>query len=186
MTAIGCRRRLQSRQAPVRSRPFQRSRNRESTSPGRCLIPGMFRLQGFAPSWRFTPPESVRACFIPVALLGFTPFEASPFGDRRCLVGGSSTRMPLLSARLPGLDPSESSSPALQGLACKAARGFLGFLPSRGSIPCDVRLFRVVLPRAWCRLAKAVRHCSAECFRRSGWQPHREAAAPPGVSRRLP
>jgi hypothetical protein len=154
--------------------------------PGECLSPGMFRLQGFTPSWRFPPPESVRACFIPMALLGFVPFEASLAGDRRHLVGVGSTRLPLLSARLPGLDPSGSSSPALQGLACKAAPGFPGFRPSRGLVPRDVRLSRVTLPRAWRRLRKAVQRCSTECVRRSGWQPHREAAAPPGVSRRLP
>ena len=39
--------------------------------------PGWFRLQGFTPSWRFTPHRPVRAFFIPVALLGFSPFEAS-------------------------------------------------------------------------------------------------------------
>jgi len=39
--------------------------------------PGWFRLQGFTPSWRFAPHRPVRAFFIPVALLGFSPFEAS-------------------------------------------------------------------------------------------------------------
>jgi hypothetical protein len=111
-----------------------------------------------------------------------------PSGDRRCLVGGGSTRLPLLSARLPGLDPSGSPSPALQGLACRAARGFPGFHPSRGSGPRDVRLLRVTLPRAWCRLAmrsdtaprstSAARLATSSRSRRPSW-----GFAPPSLRR---
>lgn len=47
--------------------------------------PVTLRPQGFAPSRRFAPPTTCRACFIPVPLLGF-PFEAcSPHGAVRSL-----------------------------------------------------------------------------------------------------
>ena len=79
--------------------------------------PGWFRLQGFAPSWRFTPHRPVRAFFIPVALLGFFALRSFPLGDRSASSAIALPACRWLSARLPGFDPSESPSPARQGLA---------------------------------------------------------------------
>jgi hypothetical protein len=45
-------------------------------------IPGLglrLRPQGFAPSRRFAPPATCRACFIPVPLMGFTLRGFEPF-----------------------------------------------------------------------------------------------------------
>jgi len=48
---------------------------------------GTFRLQGFSPSCRFTPPEAVRVYFTPVALIGFSPSGAFPLKKPRDLIG---------------------------------------------------------------------------------------------------
>jgi hypothetical protein len=49
--------------------------------------PGTFRLQGFAPSCRLTPPGALRVCFTPVALLGFHPSGVFPPKEPRHLIG---------------------------------------------------------------------------------------------------
>jgi hypothetical protein len=82
---------------------------------------------------RLMQRHNIRAYFIPVALSGFSPFEAFPSGDRSRLVGGRSTRVPLAEARLPGLDP-----PGEFRCRCAAvkphtsAQASLGFIPFRG------------------------------------------------------
>jgi len=55
---------------PLGSLPLQRLRNRGSASRG-LATPATVRPQRFARSRRFTPPETVRAYFIPVTLMGF-------------------------------------------------------------------------------------------------------------------
>jgi hypothetical protein len=58
--------------------PSASCQSRGATYPRRDPNPPvMLRPQGFAPSRRFAPPATCRACFIPVPLLGF-PFEAFP------------------------------------------------------------------------------------------------------------
>jgi len=58
---------------------------RSHLAPADPCPPVRLRPQGFAPSRRFAPPTTCRACFIPVPLLGF-PFEAcSPPGAVRSL-----------------------------------------------------------------------------------------------------
>jgi hypothetical protein len=52
--------------------PLQRHQRKESTRPG-FASPGPFRPRGFSPPRRFTPPRALRACFIPLTLMGFHP-----------------------------------------------------------------------------------------------------------------
>jgi hypothetical protein len=65
----------------------------------------MFRLQGFAPSCRFTPPVAVRVYFTSVALMGFSPSGFFPLQEAappcRCAHyprGVSSVRPPVAMA----------------------------------------------------------------------------------------
>lgn len=46
----------------------------------------MFRFQGFAPSYRFTPPGAVQVYFTPVALMGFNPSGVFPLKKLRQLI----------------------------------------------------------------------------------------------------
>jgi len=56
------------------------------------------RLQVFTTSWRLTPPEASRPCFVPVPLLGFTLQSFVPLGQAVSVSG----TVPLLSLGLPG------------------------------------------------------------------------------------
>ena len=63
--------------------PLQRSQHRESLI--RFSTTESIRIQGFAPSWRFDPPGALRPYFMPVTLMGLSPSEVSPSGDRHAL-----------------------------------------------------------------------------------------------------
>jgi len=117
--------------APLRFLPSQRSRYRESTGPGlpRPDVPP----PGFCTLLTVCSSRPLRAYFIPVALSGFSPFEAFPSGDRSRLVGGRPTRMPLAEARLPGLVPPGRFRCRRAAVRPHAsAQASLGFLPFRG------------------------------------------------------
>jgi hypothetical protein len=104
--------------------------------------PASFRLQGFAPSWRLAPPETVRACFIPVALVGSSALRSSPLLE--IAAASSVAALPACRwprrARLPGVDPSRSPLPDPQGLTRGTARGFHGLGPLQG-LPVPARTF---------------------------------------------
>jgi len=68
--------RLSAPAPPMGSCPLQRMRHREYALPEECSL-GTFRLQGFTPSCRVTPPSALRVYFTPVALLGFCPPRVS-------------------------------------------------------------------------------------------------------------
>jgi len=51
--------------------PLQRMRSRRFGSRGHKAMPATFRPQRFARSRRLAPCDTVRACFIPVTLMGF-------------------------------------------------------------------------------------------------------------------
>jgi hypothetical protein len=78
--------------------PLQRMKLRESGLPEATQCPGTFRLQGFAPSCRFTPPKAARVYFTPVALMGFSPSGVSPLKKPRRLI---SQRITLLASAPP-------------------------------------------------------------------------------------
>lgn len=71
---------------------LQRSRRRRSALPG-APSPGTFRLQGFAPSCRFSPSGAPRVYFTPLALMAFSPSGASPPKEPRHLVGVRNARV---------------------------------------------------------------------------------------------
>jgi len=56
---------------PWGSGSLQRRQCSESTNPG-LTSPGPCRFQVFATSYRFAPPLTLRVCFTPLTLLGFT------------------------------------------------------------------------------------------------------------------
>lgn len=66
--------------------PVQRMKQRGSGLPERSHSLGTFRLQGFTPSCRFSPPEAAQVYFTPVALIGFSPSGAFPLKKLRQLV----------------------------------------------------------------------------------------------------
>jgi hypothetical protein len=66
--------------------PLQRIQRRESALPEAPSL-GTFRLQGFAPSCRFTPPGAFQVYFTLVALMGFNPPGAYPLKKPRHLIG---------------------------------------------------------------------------------------------------
>jgi hypothetical protein len=109
--------------------PFQRLQLRKPGYLG-FTSPDTFRLQGFAPSCRFTSSATFRPCFMPVTLLGF-PFRASSphraFGPSRsrylhdvspriwhARVASSALGSEL--PRLQGLTLCEDSSPSVGGV----------------------------------------------------------------------
>jgi hypothetical protein len=59
------------------SRLLQHDPPAESTHP-RLASPGTFRLQGFAPSWRFPPRQATRPCSMPERSWSRMPFRAFP------------------------------------------------------------------------------------------------------------
>jgi len=67
---------------PLGFLPLERMRVRDiyAHDPG-LPHPVTIRLQGFSPSWRLVPPRAFRACFIPVALVGFHPSELFPLEE---------------------------------------------------------------------------------------------------------
>ena len=67
--------------------PVQRMRHRGFGLPERFQTLGTFRLQGFAPSCRFAPPETARVYFTPVTLIGFHPSGVFPLKKPCRLVG---------------------------------------------------------------------------------------------------
>jgi hypothetical protein len=113
-----------------------------STSGVRFLpgvpIPGTFRLQGFAPSCRLSPPDVLRVCFTPVTPLGFRPPGVSPPKERRHLIG---VRLALV-AFPPDVQPTPMVCAGLgrpTGLPRAAAGPFSAF---RAFIPPGVRARR--------------------------------------------
>lgn len=66
--------------------PFSAQGTGSPLSPG-VPSPGTFRLQGFTPPCRLTPPRALRVYFTPVALLGFCPSGDSPPKEPRHLIG---------------------------------------------------------------------------------------------------
>lgn len=85
--------------------PFQRLQLRKPGSLG-VAAPDTFRLQGFAPSCRFTSSETSRPYFMPVTLLGFS-FRAFP--PRRAFTSFEA-------GPLRGVDPSACCTPGCPGL----------------------------------------------------------------------
>lgn len=73
------------------SRLLQHDPPAESTHP-EFASPGTFRLQGFAPSWRFAPRQATRPCSMPERSWSRMPFRAFPSSgavsplDDRCLL----------------------------------------------------------------------------------------------------
>jgi hypothetical protein len=98
------------------------------------------RLQVFATSWRLTPPEASRPCFMPVPLLGFALQSFLPL-EQAVSVSGT---VPLLSFGLPeGIRSPEPDVPRNLGLAntsCPARAGRNRASPdSRGLLHPRVR-----------------------------------------------
>jgi hypothetical protein len=132
VTEKDCRIRLQNRPAPMR---FLALPALEVTGVHRrgFASPASFHLQGFAPSWRFAPPETVRACFIPVALVGFLALRSIPLPE----VAATSSVTALPACRWPKpsfrvLIPPVVRCQFSQGLTRGTARCFLGFRPLQG------------------------------------------------------
>jgi hypothetical protein len=69
----------------VPARPAHRAAGVRLTRESQIL--GTFRLQGFAPSCRFTPPEASQVYFTLVTLIGFRPSGAFPLKKPCHLVG---------------------------------------------------------------------------------------------------
>jgi hypothetical protein len=137
-----------------------------------------FRPQVFPTSRRFAPRSALRACFIPLARLGF-PLQGFPLPGSR-----TSSRRPLPSCRLPPvpLSPKGATSRrvgfrALLPLEVRCSTGWrvtrrelgalLGFHLSRVLSPSAVVGASAVLPsRAWAtHVTRRAFACSAGYFR---------------------
>jgi hypothetical protein len=126
---------------PMGFRPLQRMQHRESALPEACHSLGTFRLQGFAPSCRVTPPSAFRVYFTPVALMGFCPSGASPSKEPRHLVG---VRLALVAFL-----PNRASGHGTAGRG-RLRRAHLGFAPRP-----SLRLQGLAPPGSPCAVALA-------------------------------
>lgn len=77
------------------SLPFDASVPRESTYPRRFQLRVTFRVQGFSPSWRFTPLSALRVCFTPHTSCGFT-LQGVPLSGSRADSSPASCRHAVL------------------------------------------------------------------------------------------
>jgi len=122
--------------------PLQRLRSRGSVAHG-PTTPATVRPQRFARSRRFSPPETLRAYFIPVTLMGFDLQGFFPrkkhgsFRSRSSLAVPTRARPVKVSAgkRLQRFDLSASPYRRQVVEACPAADALLAFCPLGLSIP---------------------------------------------------
>jgi hypothetical protein len=122
--------------------PLQRLRNRGSVGHG-PTTPATVRPQRFARSRRFAPPETLRAYFIPVTLMGFSlqgfslARSTAPLRNRSSLAVPPRARPVKVSSgeRLQRFDLSASPFREQVVEACPAADALLAFAPLGLSIP---------------------------------------------------
>ena len=126
-------------------------RTRRATYGG-VASPACMRPQVFSTSRRFAPFTPLRACFIPVALLGFGPFRGFPLRAAGHLSAGHAPLGvgPLIGPHLQGFEQSRRSvlAPERQ-LSRSSSRSSPGLLPLQGmSLPATAHAFDVASPRA--------------------------------------
>ena len=125
---------------PLGFGPFQRF---QLWKPGHLgfTSPDTFRLQGFTPSCRFTSSSTLRPCFMPVTLLGFS-FRA--FSPRRAFA-------PFGVGDLRGVGAPGLPAPGFPGMPSTRATHLQGFALREDSPPSAVGLTTVRRPLpSWC------------------------------------
>jgi len=114
---------------------LQRLQREESTTCRGSRPPATFRLQGFAPSCRFSPPRAFRVCFPPVALLGLT-LQGFPLSRSRTASSAAVALLAFAAADglpicLAWIGSVGAASPILADRMARALAASRALLPSR-------------------------------------------------------